>query len=49
MLRTVGLLVPELTSSAVPTAADFEAQATCPNKNWTKEPLGGTVTLSSFT
>ena len=36
-------------SSSVPTAAQFEAQATCPNGNWTKELLGGTITLSSFT
>jgi hypothetical protein len=36
-------------SSSVPTAADFVAQATCPNGNWTKELLGGTITLSSFT
>jgi len=38
-----------LSSSPVPTAAQFEAQATCPNGNWTKELLGGTITLSSFT
>jgi hypothetical protein len=43
------LTVPELSSSPVPTAAQFEAQATCPNGNWTKELLGGTITLSSFT
>jgi hypothetical protein len=43
------LTVPTLSSSPVPTAADFEAQATCPNGNWTKELLGGTITLSSFT
>jgi hypothetical protein len=43
------LAVPPLASSPVPTAADFEAQATCPNRNWTKELLGGTITLSSFT
>lgn len=43
------LTVPPLSSSPVPTAADFEAQATCPNGNWTKELLGGTITLSSFT
>jgi hypothetical protein len=42
------LAVPTLTSSR-PTAAQFEAQATCPNGNWTKELLGGTITLSSFT
>jgi hypothetical protein len=42
------LEVPSLTSSPLPTAADFEAQATCPNGNWTKELLGGTITLSSF-
>jgi len=43
------LAVPTLSSSPVPTAADFEGQATCPNGNWTKELLGGTITLSSFT
>src|SRR3954447_20231504 len=43
------LTVPALNSSPVPTAAAFEAQATCPNGNWTKELLGGTITLSSFT
>ena len=43
------LSVPALSSSPVPTAADFTAQATCPNGNWTKELLGGTITLSSFT
>jgi hypothetical protein len=43
------LTVPTLSSSPVPTAAQFEAQATCPNGNWTKELLGGTITLSSFT
>ena len=43
------LTVPELTSSPVPTAAQFEALATCPNGNWTKELLGGTITLSSYT
>lgn len=43
------LRVTALSSSPVPTAAQFEAQATCPNGNWTKELLGGTITLSSFT
>lgn len=43
------LLVPSLTSSPAPTAADFEAQATCPNGNWTKETLAGSIVLSSFT
>ncbi len=42
------LSVPALSSSPVPSAADFTAQATCPNGNWTKELLGGTITLSSF-
>ena len=41
--------VPSLTSGPVPTDADFEANATCPNGNWTKETLDSTVTLSSFT
>jgi hypothetical protein len=43
------LTVPSLTSSPVPTAADFEAAATCPNGNWTKETLTGTIALSGFT
>jgi hypothetical protein len=43
------LTVPSLSSSPVPTAADFEAQATCPNGNWTKEALTGTIALASFT
>jgi hypothetical protein len=43
------LAVPALSSSPVPTAADFEAQATCPNRNWTKELLGGSIALSGFT
>jgi hypothetical protein len=43
------LAVPSLTSGPVPSAAQFTAQATCPNGNWTKELLGGTVTLASFT
>lgn len=43
------LRVTALSSSPVPTAADFVARATCPNGNWTKELLGGTITLSSFT
>jgi len=42
------LSVPALTSSPVPTNAQFEAQATCPNGNWTKETLSGSVTLASF-
>jgi hypothetical protein len=43
------LIVPQLTSGPVPTAADFEAAATCPNGNWTKSVEGGTITLASFT
>jgi hypothetical protein len=43
------LSVPALTSAPVPSAAQFEAQATCPNGNWTKELEGGTIRLSSFT
>jgi hypothetical protein len=43
------LFVPALNSGPVPTDAQFEARATCPNGNWTKELLGGTITLSSFT
>ena len=41
--------VPILQSGPVPSAQDFEAMATCPNGNWTKELLDGTVALSSFT
>jgi hypothetical protein len=43
------LTVPSLDSSPVPTAADFEAAATCPNGNWTKSLQGGSITLTSFT
>jgi hypothetical protein len=43
------LSVPALNSGPVPTAAEFEAAATCPNGNWTKSLAGGTITLSSFT
>jgi hypothetical protein len=43
------LTVPSLNSGPVPSASDFEAMATCPNGNWTKELESGTVTLSSFT
>jgi hypothetical protein len=41
--------VPALSSGPVPSAHDFEAMATCPNGNWTKELLDGTVALASFT
>ena len=43
------LAVPSLSSSPLPTAADFEAAATCPNGNWTKATDTSTITLSSFT
>jgi hypothetical protein len=43
------LTVPPLNSGPVPSASDFEAMATCPNGNWTKELESGTVTLASFT
>ena len=43
------LTVPSLNSSPVPTAAQFEAAATCPNPNWTKSVRGGTITLTNFT
>lgn len=44
------LLVPALTTAGeVPSEADFTAQATCPNPNWTKEVRDGTIALSSFT
>ena len=43
------LPVPLLSSGPVPSASDFTAMATCPNGNWTKELLNGTVALSSFT
>jgi len=33
----------------VPSDAQFEAAATCPNGNWTKSVQGGSITLSSFT
>ncbi len=43
------LAVPQLQSGPVPTNATFEANATCPNGNWTKETLVSSITLSSFT
>ena len=43
------LAVPALSSGPVPSASQFESQATCPNGNWTKELQDGTVTLPSFT
>lgn len=43
------LRVPSLTSSPAPTDEQFEASATCPNGNWTKETLTDTIALSSFT
>ena len=43
------LFVPALNSGTRPVGIrQFEAQATCPNGNWTKELLGGTITLSTF-
>ena len=42
------LTVPSLNSGPVPTAAQFEAAATCPNGNWTKSLAGGSITLASF-
>jgi len=45
------LLVPALSTADVeePTAEDFEALATCPNGNWTKETQVDTITLTGFT
>jgi hypothetical protein len=44
------LTVPALTSQGTaPSAGDFEAQATCPNPNWTKETLTSTIMVSGFT
>jgi hypothetical protein len=43
------LVVPSLNSGPVPSAAQFEKQATCPNGNWTKSLQGGSIALSSFT
>jgi len=43
------LSVPALSSAPAPTAAEFEAQATCPNGNWTKETLASTIAVSGFT
>ena len=42
------LKVPALSSTA-PSAASFEALATCPNPNWTPEILAGSIRLTSFT
>lgn len=41
------LTVPSLTSAPVPTAAQFEALATCPNGNWDKITRPGTIALES--
>jgi len=43
------LAVPALSTGSLPGEAAFTSQATCPNGNWTKELLGGTITVSSFT
>jgi len=43
------LEVPSLTSAPAPSNATFEAQATCPNGNWTKETLPGSITVVGFT
>ena len=42
------ITVPQI-STGTPTAADFFAQATCPNGNWRKSLAGGSATLESFT
>lgn len=44
-----GRLAVPLLSSSAPTADEFKAMATCPNGNWTKSLLTGTIALSSFT
>lgn len=43
------LPVPALSSSPVPTDAQFKSMATCPNGNWTKEVLAGSRQLTSYT
>jgi hypothetical protein len=43
------LRVPTLSSAPAPTAAQFEALATCPNRNWTAEVLASSIRLASFT
>jgi hypothetical protein len=47
-LRNGTLVVSTFAASTVPSDADFEALAVCPNGNWTKELLG-TATVLSFT
>jgi hypothetical protein len=43
------LTVPSLsTQGTAPSGEDFEAQATCPNPNWTKEVQNSTIAVSSF-
>jgi len=42
------LTIPPISATS-PTAAEFEASATCPNPNWTAEILAGSITLQSFT
>jgi hypothetical protein len=43
------LTVPSLTSAPAPSNATFEALATCPNGNWTKETLAGSIEVVGFT
>src|SRR5215204_4537839 len=47
-VRNGTLIVGAFSASTVPTDETFEALATCPNGNWTKEVLGE-PTVSSFT
>jgi hypothetical protein len=43
------LTVPSLSSGPVPSDADFERNATCPNGNWTKETQESSIALTGFT
>jgi len=47
-VRNGTLIVGAFSASTVPTDETFEALATCPNGNWTKEVLGEPI-VSSFT
>ncbi|KAK4458188.1 hypothetical protein QBC42DRAFT_290813 [Cladorrhinum samala] len=42
-LKNGCLVVPSQSTKPAPTKPEFEARATCPNPNWTKELLGDTV------
>src|SRR5215216_3313560 len=48
-LRECRVLIPTLNSGPIPSDATFEALATCPNRNWTKDVVEGSKQIQSFT